>query len=99
MSVKLVQDIRVQCPKNHCVSIPKQDWEYEVVETEDRSEHGMGNGVHHQYSVDGYSCPECGAEIDAVVDIWEYPNGSIEVKDKSENVENNIDDSFIVELD
>ena len=96
MSVRQIKDVCVTCPNGHQVPIPKGCWEHEVVETEDKSEHGMGVEVHHQYSVEDYGCdyPGCSASIDARVDIWEYPDGTIETSDNTENVVDKIEDCF-----
>lgn len=99
MTVKQVRDIEVNCPQNHIVLIPKEDWEHEVVEVRDKSEHGMGSEIHHRYSAEGYHCPECDAEFDASVDVWEYPEGAIEATDKSENVVSDVGDAFVAALD
>jgi len=99
MSVKQVNDIEVKCPNNHAVLIPRDALNHEVVEIEDKSEHGMGKEVHHRYSVEGYRCPECNVEIDAFVDVWEYPDGVIETMDKSENVVSDVGGAFDAALD
>ena len=101
MSVRQIKDVRVTCPNGHQVAIPKERWEHEVVETEDKSERGMGVETHHQYSVEGYECdcPGCSASIDAKVDIWEYPDGTIETSDKTENVVDKIEDCFVAQFD
>lgn len=99
MSVSQIKDIDVKCPKGHSFNIPKENWNHENVEVEDKFEQGMGNEVHHQYSVEDYPCPQCSTKIDASVDIWEYPNGDIEMSGKSTNVVSNVDDSFFAELD
>lgn len=59
----------------------------------------MGNDIHHRYFIDGYCCPQCDNEIDASVDIWEYPEGEIETIDKSGNVISDVGDSFIAQFD
>ena len=101
MSVKQIKDVCVKCPNGHMSAIPKDAWEYEPLETEDKSEHGMGMEMHHQYSIEGYECPHpgCSASIDAKVDVWEYPNGSIATSDKTENVVGKVDDCFAAQLD
>ena len=83
------------------MSVKQIAWEYEPLETEDKSEHGMGMEMHHQYSIEGYECPHpgCSASIDAKVDVWEYPNGSIATSDKTENVVGKVDDCFAAQLD
>lgn len=100
MSVKQIKDICVTCPNGHQVTIPKEAWNHEVVEQEDKSEHGMGTEVRHQFSVEDYSCehPGCSKSVDATVDIWEYPNGAIGTSEKSENVVGKIDDCFESQL-
>lgn len=94
-----VKQISVVCPNGHSVSVPKEDWEHELVEVNDKSEHGMGSEKHHRYFIDGYRCPQCDKDIDASVDVWEYPDGGIETTDKSANVIDDVGDSFDAELD
>lgn len=99
MSVKQIKELEVKCPNNHSVPIPKGAWDSEIAEVEDKSEHGMGMEVRHRYSVNGYPCLICKADINASVDVWEYPNGDIETTDKSENVVGDVAASFVAELD
>jgi len=96
MSVKQVKDIEVKCPNGHIVPVPKDVWEQDIVEVDDKS---MGPDVHHSYSVEGCRCPICGAEFDASVDVWEYPKGAIETTNKSENVVGDVGDAFVAALD
>ena len=98
MSVRQTNGIEVECPNDHRVLVPTEDWEHEIIEVDDKSEHGMGNETHHRYFIDGYCCPQCDADIDAGVDVWEYPEGEIETTDKSSNVVDDVGNSFVVQL-
>ena len=86
MSVRQTNGIEVECPKGHRILVPKEDWEHEIIEVDDKSEHGMGNETHHRYF------------IDAGVDVWEYPEGEIETTDKSSNVVDDVGNSFVAQL-
>lgn len=99
MSIKHVKDLEVKCPNGHVIPVPRDVWEYDVVEVEDKSERGMGLETHHRFSVKGGRCSICGAEFDASVDVWEYPEGTIETTDKAENVVSDVGDAFVAALD
>lgn len=99
MSVRQTNGIEVECPNGHRIVIPKEDWDFGIDEVENKSEHGMGGEINHRYSVSGYRCPQCDREIDANVDVWEYPSGAIETIGKSPNVVGDVKGSFVAELD
>jgi predicted RNA-binding Zn-ribbon protein involved in translation (DUF1610 family) len=63
----------------HEGDIPMPNLSFEEVETLERD---MGPEIHHHAQWD-FNCPKCNTEIELVFDVWEYPEGQINAKEKS----------------
>lgn len=79
-------EVVVRCPRGHSNKFDIRDWECDVLEREERP---MGAEIHHGLSLEGVLCthPGCGCEIDANIDIWEYPDGCENHFECSSNVD------------
>ena len=73
---------KYRCLKcKHENEIQMSDLSFDDVEKHERE---MGPEIHHQAQSD-FNCPECKAEIELSFDVWEYPEGTINIKDSSAN--------------
>lgn len=88
MAIKLNDAcIRVTCPAGHVNMLSVRDWE-QIKDIDAKSDACMGNCVIHHFSVDGVDCcqTDCHFDIDAWFEVFEYPNGSCEGTECSDNV-------------
>ena len=67
--------------------VPVEDWNVEEPQIYPKGKDQMGADVCHRYTLDGYQPAGSNVSIDAWVEVWEYPNGSIETHDASANVD------------
>ena len=60
-------------------SIPIEEWERQEPRHYPKGENCMGNDVCHRFVLDGYMPQNSSDSIDAYIEVWEYPNGTMEV--------------------
>ena len=69
-------------------SIPIEEWERQEPRPYPKGEDCMGNEVCHRFVLDGYMPQNSSDSIDAYIEVWEYPNGTMEVVDVDVGVNN-----------
>ena len=82
--------------------IPVEDWEKEEAGIDAKPDNAMGNAVGYRFVLEDYN--PAGANenviIDAEINIWEYPNGVIEIKEASDGVNSaDVDNAFYAKVD
>lgn len=88
MSVKAIAGACIDVVENGTTyHVPVEDWDVEEPQIYPKGEDQMGADVCHRYTLDGYQPASSTESIDAWVEVWEYPDGSIETYDTSDNVD------------
>lgn len=88
MSVKATAGASIDVVENgKTYSVPVGDWDVEEPQIYPKGEEQMGSDVCHRYTLEGYQPAGSTVSIDAWIEVWEYPNGSIETIDASDNVD------------
>ena len=88
MSVKAIAGACIDVVENDTTyHVPVDDWDVEEPQICPKGEDQMGPDVCHKYTLDGYQPASSTVSIDAWIEVWEYPNGSIETVDASVNVD------------
>lgn len=88
MSVKAIVGACIDVVKNgKTYHIPVEDWDVEDPQIYPKGEDQMGSDVCHRYTLEGYQPANSTVSIDASVEVWEYPTGSVETVDASDNVD------------
>lgn len=82
MSVSIKKGNLIRVTRNGTMhSIPIEEWEREDPRPYPKGENCMGNEVCHRFVLDGYMPQNSSDSIDAYIEVWEYPNGTMEVVD------------------
>ena len=82
MSVSIKKGNLIRVTRNGTMhSIPIEEWEREDPRPYPKGENCMGNEVCHRFVLDGYMPHNSSDSIDAYIEVWEYPNGTMEVVD------------------
>lgn len=80
MSVSIKKGTLIRVTRNGTVhSIPIEEWERQEPRHYPKGENCMGNDVCHRFVLDGYMPQNSSDSIDAYIEVWEYPNGTMEV--------------------
>ena len=80
MSVSIKKGNLIRVTRNGTMhSIPIEEWEREDPRPYPKGENCMGNEVCHRFVLDGYMPQNSSDSIDAYIEVWEYPNGTMEV--------------------
>lgn len=88
MSVKAIAGACIDVAENGTTyRVPIEDWDVEDPQIYPKGEDQMGPDVCHRYTLDGYQPVGSAISIDAWIEVWEYPNGSIETYDASDNID------------
>ena len=69
-------------------SIPIEEWERQEPRPYSKGENSMGTDFCHRFAIEGYVPKNSNASIDAWIEAWEYPNGTMEVVDVDVGVNN-----------
>lgn len=86
MAIKIKSGSKIDVVKNGVAyAIPIEDWDCEDPEVNQKSDNAMGNEVCYRFTLEGYTAGAIN-DIDASIEVWEYPNGVIEFIDTSDNV-------------
>ena len=89
MSVSIKKGNLIRVTRNGTMhSIPIEEWEREDHRPYPKGENCMGNEVCHRFVLDGYMPQNSSDSIDAYIEVWEYPNGTMEVVDVDVGVNN-----------
>lgn len=89
MSVSIKKGTLIRVTRNGTVhSIPIEEWERQEPRHYPKGENCMGNDVCHRFVLDGYMPQNSSDSIDAYIEVWEYPNGTMEVVDVDVGVNN-----------
>lgn len=87
MSISIKKGIPIRVTRNGMTySIPIEEWERQDPCPYPKGENCMGNEVCHRFVLDGYMPQNSSDSIDAWIEAWEYPNGTMEVVDVDDNV-------------
>lgn len=88
MSVKAIAGASIDVVENgKTYRVPVEDWDVADSQIYSKGEDQMGPDVCHRYTLEGYQPANSAVSIDAWIEIWEYPNGSVEMVDASDNVD------------
>jgi len=89
MSISIKTGTPIRVTRNGTTySIPIEEWERQEPCPQPKGENCMGNEVGHRFVLDGYMPQNSSNSIDAWIEAWEYPNGTIEVVDVDVGVNN-----------
>ena len=80
VSIKQGSVVRVE-RKGTTFSIPIEEWGRQEPCPYPKGENCMGNDVCHRFVLEGYTLQNINGPIDAWIEAWEYPNGTMEVVD------------------
>lgn len=78
--------VRVSCKCGNIIAIPIEEWDRKESVVEEKSDNAMGNSIEHGFELSDYPCPACRANVDAEFSVYEYPIGTYESDDSSDNV-------------
>lgn len=79
MSISIKKGTPIRVTRNWTTySIPIEEWEREEALIYPKGENCMGNDVCHRFVLDGYTPQNSNVSIDAWIEAWEYPNGTME---------------------
>lgn len=71
--------IKIKCKKcDNIIDVDLEDYDlsWEVADSYDHGENGMGEEIHHEAIVD-VECPNCNTDgITISLNVWEYPIGA-----------------------
>lgn len=82
MSVSIKKGNLIRVTRNGTMhSIPIEEWEREDPRPYPKGENSMGTDVCHRFAIEGFVPQNSNASIDAWIEAWEYPNGTMEVVD------------------
>ena len=80
MSVSIKQGTAIRVTRNGTTySIPIEEWEHQEPCPYPKGENCMGNDVCYRFVLEGYTSQSIKDPIDAWIEAWEYPNGTMEV--------------------
>ena len=89
MSISIKTGTPIRVTRNGTTySISIEEWERQEPHPYSKGENCMGNEVCHRFVLDGYMPQNSSNSIDAWIEAWEYPNGTIEVVDVDVGVNN-----------
>lgn len=82
MSVSIKRGIVIHVTRRGTTySIPIEEWERQEPRSYPRGENCMGNDVCYRFVLEGYTPQNSNDLIDAWIEAWEYPKGTMEVVD------------------
>ena len=78
--------VRVTCKCGNVIPIPIQDWDQEDSSVDVKPDCAMGDSIEHTFEILDYQCSGCGHGVDGKFSVHEYPGGTYESENASDNV-------------